>query len=112
MNKYRNTKTQAYGMTFDSKAEARRYGELLMLENIDVIRMLCRQVPYELAPSVRLHGEKRKRPAVRYIADFQYYDVAGGRVIVEDTKGIDTPVSRLKRHLMATVRGIEVRLTR
>lgn len=112
MNKYRNTKTEAYGMTFDSKAEARRYGELLMLENIYVIRVLRRQVPYELAPSVRLHGEKRKRPALRYIADFEYFDVATGKTVVEDTKGMDTPMSRLKRHLMATVRGIEVRLTR
>ena len=52
MRKYRNEKTVVAGLTFDSKAEARRYGELQLLERAGRISDLRRQVPIELAPSV------------------------------------------------------------
>lgn len=67
----------------------------------------------ELAPAVRLHGEKRLKPALRYVADFRYYyfDPRLGHFVVEDTKGRDTPVSRIKRHLMKSVHGIDVVLS-
>ena len=46
--KYGNKKTQFAGLTFDSKAEARRYGELQVLERAGRIFNLRRQVPIEL----------------------------------------------------------------
>ncbi len=110
--KYGNRKTEAYGILFDSRAEANRYAELMLMQRAGKIDQLKCQVPYVLAPGVRLHGEKRARPAILYLADFEYFDVVKGGPIVEDVKGRDTPLSRLKRHLMLSVLGIDVRITR
>lgn len=109
MTKYHAEKTMVAGILFDSKRESRRYGELIMLERAGKISGLTRQVPFVIAPGVKLHGEKRTRPAVRYVADFVYSCPVDG-VVVEDSKGMDTPMSRLKRHLMATVLGVFVRI--
>ena len=70
---------------------------------------LVREVPFILAPGVKIEGEKRKRPAIRYYADFVYSDAKTGKIVVEDAKGMQTPMYRLKKHLMATVHGIHVR---
>ena len=104
MNKYRNTKVEINGLKFDSKAELNRYAELKLLESVGVITQLKRQVVYELAPSVIING--RKRPPLRYIADFEY--VEHGKLIVEDVKGILTKVYIIKRHLMKSIYGIDI----
>lgn len=108
MSKYHAEKVTVAGMTFDSRREARRYGDLVLLERAGKISGLTRQVPFVLAAGARLHGEKRARPAIRYVADFVYSHPVDG-IVVEDSKGMDTPMSRLKRHLMATVHGVYVR---
>jgi hypothetical protein len=46
---------------------------------------------------------------VRYIADFVY--VERGAKVVEDCKGVQTPMFRLKARVMLMEYGIEVRLT-
>ena len=64
-------------------------------------------------------GSGRKRPELRYVADFVYWEIdqarkndfQNGKWIVEDVKGILTPVYRIKRHLMMSVHGIEIRET-
>lgn len=94
---------------FDSAAEAKRYRMLAHAELIGHIAGLELQPVFVLAEGVKLYGEKRKRPAIRYRADFSYVTHLGEKV-VEDVKGMDTPVSRLKRHLMATIHGIQVRV--
>lgn len=111
MTKYRSIKTTVAGIEFDSRAEAARYTDLLLLQRAGKISGLTRQVPFVLAPPVKLHGETRTRPAIRYVADFVFSDPTEG-VIVLDVKGMDTPMSRLKRHLMATVLGIQVRIVK
>lgn len=45
-----------------------------------------------------------------YIADFRYYDKGLGREVVEDAKGMDTPVSRLKRAFVEAQYGVKVKL--
>lgn len=105
MNKYGNKKTEIHGITFDSKAEARRYGQLLLLERAGKISGLELQPVFILIPAVVISG--RKRPAIKYIADFRYTDDAGKK-IVEDTKGMLTPVYKIKRHLMMHVHGVEI----
>lgn len=70
MPKYHNRKTVLDGLTFDSAAEAARWRELTLLEKAGHIRDLQRQVPIELVPGARLHGEKRARPAIRLVVDF------------------------------------------
>jgi hypothetical protein len=94
--KYNNTKTVVDGITFDSKKEAKRYGELKLLESAGKISALKLQVVFVLSPSVVI--AKRKRPALKYVADFTY--IENGSHVIEDCKGMLTPVYRLKRHLM------------
>jgi len=108
MSKYGAKKTTIDGITFSSKAEANRYLQLIMLGKAKKITELQLQVKYELAPSVVIQG--RKRPPIRYVADFVY--MQDGKRVTEDVKGMETPVYRLKRHLMATVHGIEILETR
>ena len=47
---------------------------------------------------------------IRYIADFTYNDQSG-QLIVEDAKGVKTPVYRLKRRIMAEIYNIEIKET-
>ena len=109
MNKYGARKTQVNGIMFDSMAEARRYGQLLILQKAGHVSGLTLQVPFILADSVILDG--RKKPALRYIADFVYCDIKLGQIVVEDVKGVRTPLFRVKQHLMKSVHGIDVRLS-
>lgn len=109
MNKYKSKKTKFLGIDFMSLKEAMRYDELLILLNSGEISDLRLQVPFDLAPSVKFNGEKRAKPALRYFADFVYFDKGGNR-IVEDVKGIETKEFRIKRHLMASVHGIQIKL--
>jgi hypothetical protein len=107
-SKYRNQKVTVDGFTFDSQKEARRYADLLALQRAGKISNLELQVPFVLAPSVVLDG--RKKPALRYVADFAY-DEEGKRV-VEDVKSAATrklPVYRIKAHLMLSVHGIAIK---
>lgn len=102
-SKYRNKKTDG----FDSKKEARRAAELRLLERQGVIKDLRFQVSYELLPCQRgLDGMVIER-AVVYRSDFTYLDSAG-RTIVEDVKGIRTPLYILKRKLMLWVHDIQI----
>ena len=105
--KYHNVRTtDSEGVTHDSKREAAHWEVLKLLEQSGQISELQRQVSFELAQAVVLDG--RKRPPLRYVADFVYRDSAG-RVVVEDVKGVRTQGYRIKRHLMRVAYGIEVR---
>ena len=103
--KYGNKMTVVDGETFASKLEARRYRELVIMQLAGAITDLKTQVAYVLCPYVVIAG--RKRPAIRYIADFVYTDDEG-KTVVEDAKGVLTPVYKLKRHLMMHVHGIKI----
>ena len=103
MPKYHNSKTVIDGIRFDSKKEAKRYLELKILEKAGVIKDLRRQVPYVLI------NKSRYGRAIKYVADFVYLE--NGQLVVEDVKGVRTPVYKLKKRLMAEVYGIEVKET-
>lgn len=103
MSKYHNSKTVIDGIRFDSKKEANRYMELKLLERAGVIKELRRQVPYVLI------NRSRYGRAIKYVADFVYYE--GDKLIVEDVKGVRTPVYKLKKRLIAEMYGIEIRET-
>lgn len=104
--KYNNRKTQVGNDVFDSAAEAQRWTDLQLLQKAGRIRGLERQVRYELAPAVVLGG--RKKPALRYVADFCYWQADA--LVVEDAKGVVTPMFRVKQHLMKHIHGIEVKV--
>lgn len=110
--KYRNRHTTIDGMRFASKAEGRRYQELKLLERAGKISDLLTQVSYKLAPPVKFAGTTRNKPALRYIADFRY--VEDGVTIVEDVKSPAsiTEAFQIKRHLMLSTHGIDIRITK
>jgi len=108
VSKYGAIKTVIDGFTFDSKAEARRYTDLLILQRAGKIHNLELQPVFELAPKVKIAGESRTRPALRFTADFAYDE--DGQQVVEDVKGVVTQAFRIRQHLMKTVHGIDVRV--
>lgn len=110
MNKYGAKKTVIEGITFDSRAEALRYQNLLLLQKAGEISGLTLQVPFVLARPVRFAAANRSKPALRYVADFVYTEK--GVVVVEDVKGVQTDAFKIKQHLMMTVHGIDLRITK
>lgn len=116
-NKYRARKTTIDGITFDSRKEATRYQYLRDLQKRGDITDLQMQVKFQLIPAQyehdrtgRLSGKIRGRlleKEVSYRADFVYKD-KDGREIVEDVKGVRTPVFIIKRKLMLFIHGIRV----
>lgn len=100
MRKYHNTKIQVDGIMFDSKLEAKRYGQLKIMENAGVIRDLELQPEYELIPSFKKNGKTWRRTVYR--ADFKYILCSDDSHIIEDVKGstaVITDVFRLKQKL-------------
>lgn len=99
-SKYRNKKTEADGLVFDSQKEARRWGDLKTLERAGEIIDLKRQVKYELEINGHL--------ICSYKADFTYRRTGRPEVIVEDAKGYRTQIYGLKKKLMKAIHGIEI----
>jgi hypothetical protein len=99
MTKYGAIRTEVDGVTFASKAEARRYAELKLLERAGEIAQLELQPRYPLV----VNGVK----VATYVGDFRYIERGG--LVVEDTKGVRTPVYKLKAKLMLAVHGITVK---
>ena len=119
-SKYQSIKTCVNGIEFDSRREARRYQELLLLERAGVIQNLKMQVKYVLIPAhyetYERYGKKGQRlkdgqrlleKECCYLADFVYTE--NGKEIVEDTKGFRTNDYIIKRKLMLHVYGIRIR---
>ncbi len=92
-NKFRAVKTVVDGATFASKAEARRYNELRLMERAGDISRL------ELQPKFPVHINGVL--VCTYIADFAYF--TSSQRVVEDVKGVKTPVYRLKKKLVEAV---------
>ncbi len=108
MSKYGNKKTVIDGIKFDSKAEARRYTELKVLERVGEITDLRLQPKYELQPKFK--RGKKSIQAITYIADFEYRE--DGKLIAEDTKGVRTQVFTLKAKMFQfKYPDIELRVT-
>ena len=96
-SKYKNVRTNG----FDSKKEYERYQELLLLEKGRVIHLLDTQVSYPLVVN--------DITIATYFADFVYWE--HDQKVVEDCKGVKTPVYRLKKKLMLAIYGIEIKET-
>ena len=105
------------GLVFDSKAEARRWMELKLLERAGKIAGLDRQVrlplvifegPTKGPIKIRNKGFPQGRPCF-YTADFSY--IENGKRVLEEHKGHDTPESRLRRAVVEAIYGIEIVVT-
>lgn len=125
MNKFHAKKIQYDGQIFDSKAECKRYKELVLAQDTGMIKNLCRQVEYPLIPDQRetstetytkgprkglLKPGKLLERAVTYVADFVYEK--NGETVVEDVKGTKTKDYILKRKMMLYFHGIHIKEVR
>ena len=97
-SKYGAVKVVIDGIKFDSKAEGRRYKNLKLLERAGEISELELQPRYDFV----INGVK----CGFYKADFRY--IEKGKLIVEDVKGMKTPVYNLKKKLVKAIHGIEI----
>lgn len=107
MNKFHARKVTVNGIKFDSQKEANRYCELKLLQRAGKIMGLARQVRYLLIPAQYDDDGKCIEHAVNYVADFVYTE--GGKLVVEDAKGVKTPEYIIKRKLMLSVYGIRIK---
>lgn len=110
-SKYKNQPVTVDNIRFDSLREANRYKELTLLQKAGKIENLRLQVPYELIPAQYAEVDGKKKcieRAVKYIADFVYYDKEAGQWVVEDSKGMKSKDYIIKRKLMLHVHGIRV----
>ena len=96
---------------FASKREAKRYRELTLLQDAGEISELELQPKFELGPDEApiLYRSDRcpngRRAA--YFADFRYRD-RDGSTVIEDVKGIDNPLSRLKRAIVEAQYSVKI----
>ena len=103
--KYGNRKTVVDGIKFDSSVEAKRYKELRLMEKARLIKDLVLQPEFLLQDKFRYNGKTER--AVKYIADFKYYDVKKCVYVVEDVKGVETEAFKIKRKLFLKKYGDE-----
>lgn len=105
-SKYRAVPTEIDGIRFASKAEARRYTELKLLLAHGGIRNLELQPAYAIVVNGVRVG--------KYLADFRYEirEAGGWRQVVEDVKGVETALYRLKAKLVRALYGVEIVLVR
>ena len=94
-NKYHAKKITVDGIVFDSKKEARRYGELKLMQKAGKIQDLDIHFPIDL----EVNGVK----ICTWVCDFVYYQ--NDDLIYEDTKGVKTPVYKLKKKLFEALFG-------
>lgn len=87
--KYRNVPTKLDDIRFDSKREAERWADLVLLQRGGTIEKLERQVTFDLI----VNGVKvgKVRP------DFTY--IEGDTVVAEDSKGHQTEAHKLRWRL-------------
>lgn len=93
------------GVRFDSRKEARRWSDLLLLAAAGEIADLRRQVSIPLLGRLGPVLTPTGRP-MRYVADFVY--IEGGKTIVEDAKGYPSDEYLLKKAILAA-QGVHIR---
>lgn len=97
--KFGNIRTTIDGIDFASKAEAKRYQELRLLERAGEIRELELQPRYEIT----INGHK----ICTYVGDF-YYVGKTGTPTTEDVKGMATPLFKVKAKLFRALYGRDI----
>ena len=100
-SKFNNERVVTEDGAFDSKKEHRRWCELKLLQLAGEIRNLRHHTKFKFEHNGVLIGT--------YEADFDYF--RGNEYVVEDSKGFETDVFRLKAKMMRAFFGIDVRLT-
>ena len=114
VNKYRNTPTTRVTpsgaiLRFDSMKEARRFDWLIERERRGEIRELRLQVDFTLQEAYT-DTEGRRVRAIRYRADFTYYEGTKGVKVVEDVKSRATRTRdyAMKKKLLKDRFGLDI----
>lgn len=109
-HKYGAIPTTVNGIRFASKAEAARYAELRLLEKVGEIRELEIQPRYELRAAWNLHGYRDIKASIvgHYVADFRYRKGPRGLLVIEDVKGMRTPMYRWKKRHFEAQYGLTI----
>ena len=96
-------------LRFDSQKEARRYDFLIERERRGEIRDLRLQVDFTLQEAYT-DAEGRRVRAIRYRADFTYYEGTQGRQVVEDVKSRPTRTREyaMKKKMLKDRFGIDI----
>lgn len=111
-SKYHAVPLTVDGVRFASTREARRYGELRMLERAGKIRDLTLQPSFELhAPPWWGDADKPGPGPIAtlvgvYRGDFAYATETG--TVVEDAKGVRTPLYRWKKKHVEIEYGVRI----
>lgn len=95
----RSKKTVIDGITFDSRTEAEYYEYLKQLDRKGKIYCLHCHPEYVLQRPIERYGKKYK--AIKYIADFEYWDEEEKTHVVVDVKGFAMEDAKLKRKMFA-----------
>lgn len=107
-HKYNAVRTSVDGISFASKKEARRYGELKLLERAGEIKNLRLQTRWPLWGYNGKELTSSNGRVLVYVSDFDYME--GRHRIIEDAKGMKTEVYKLKRAIMEA-NGYQIRET-
>lgn len=97
-NKYGNQSCEVDGIRFSSQLEARYYQRLKLLQRIGEVTDIKLQEPYILQPAYELPDGTKVRE-IKYVADF-VVSFSDGRKQVVDTKGMRTPIYKLKKKML------------
>ncbi len=94
--KYRARPTTIDGHRFPSQLEAKRYMQLKLLKQAGKIRDFSLQPSFPLVDAFKRNGKVVR--AITYVADFRV-EHNSGKIVIEDSKGFETPVFKIKRKL-------------
>lgn len=106
--KYNAEPVVSLGVRYASIKEYNRYQELVMKQKAGLIRGLKRQVVFQFIHNYIHLG--------KYVADATYYEPGNPTrkawdLVVEDSKGVRTPLYRRSKKMMLAFYGIEIRET-
>lgn len=105
-HKFGAVRTEVDGISFASKAEARRHGELKLMERAGQITLLSRHSRYPLTVAPTNASEPVK--IGDYEDDFSYRDVRLHCTVIEDVKGFATPLYLWKKKHFEAQYGIKI----
>lgn len=97
-SKYGNNRCMVDGIRFSSQLEAQYYQRLKLLQRVGEVTEIKLQVPYILQPAYVMSDGTKVR-AIKYLADF-VVSFSDGRKQVIDTKGMRTPIYKLKKKIL------------
>lgn len=101
-NKFKAIRTMIDGITFASKKEANYYWQLKLRGRDGEISHIELQPTYDIT----INGQH----ICKVKLDFRFWDKVSGKERIIDCKGMDLPLSKLKRKMVTAQHGIEVEI--